>query len=148
MNNPTAQAKLTELTTLESSVQESLLSYLNELETRIESASKERQSANAQVQSVPVEQLRVKEIESKKQIKEGLLLTMLTKREELLLTEPKIEPSCKVIDQAWANYTAIAPKPRKAVLQGLLIGLLIPVVVIVLRRLLDTTVHYLSSTWD
>ena len=142
MNNPNAQAKLTELKTLESSVLESLQSYRSELETRIDAASKERQTVNAQVKSVPVEQLRVKEIESKKQIKEGLLLTMLTKREELLLSEPKIEPSCKIIDQAWANYTPIAPKPRKSVMQGVLIGLLIPIVVIVLRRLLDTRVHF------
>ena len=84
-------------------------------------------------------------IESKKQIKEGLLLTMLTKREELLLNEPKIEPSCKVIDQAWANYSPIAPNPRKSVMQGILIGLLIPVVIIVLRRLLDTRVHFRSD---
>ena len=142
MNNPAAQAKLAELVVLESSVKESLESYLNELQTRIRSASVGRQTANAQVQSVPVEQLRVREIQSKKQIKEGLLLNMLTKREELLLTEPKIEPSSRVIDQAWANYNPISPKPRKAIVRGLLIGLLIPVVIIVLRRLLDTTVHF------
>ena len=65
----------------------------------------------------------------KKQIKEGLLLTMLTKREELMLNEPKIEPSCKVIDQAWPNYSAIAPKPKKAVMRGLLVGLMIPILV-------------------
>ena len=142
MNNPNAQAKMTELITLEASVKESLTSYIAEMETRIESAREGRQSAVAQVQNVPVEQLRVRAIESKKQIKEGLLLTMLTKREELLLNEPKIEPSCKVIDQAWPNYSPIAPKPKKEVTRGLLIGLLIPVVVIVLRRLLDTRVHF------
>ena len=142
MNNPQAQAKMTELITLEASVKESLESYLAELQARIQSASRGRQTANAQVQSVPVEQLRVRAIESKKQIKEGLLLTMLTKREELLLNEPKIEPNCKVIDQAWANYAAIAPKPKKEVMRGIIIGLLIPVVVIVLRRLLDTKVHF------
>jgi ATPases involved in chromosome partitioning len=70
------------------------------------------------------------------------MLTMLTKREEPLLSEPKIEPSCKIIDQAWANYNPISPQPRKAIMRGLLIGLLIPVIVIVLRRLLDTTVHF------
>ena len=142
MNNPQAQAKMAELLTMESSVVESLVSYIAELDTRIRSASQGRQSANAQVQAVPVEQLRVRAIESKKQIKEGLLLTMLTKREELLLNEPKIEPSCKVIDQAWPNYAAIAPNPKKEVLRGILIGLLIPVIVIVLRRLLDTRIHF------
>lgn len=142
LNNPQAQAKMTELITLEVSVKESLQSYLNELDSRISSVSRGRQSVNAQVQAVPVEQLRVRAIESKKQIKEGLLLTMLTKREELLMNEPKIEASSKVIDQAWANYTPIAPKPRKAVMTGLLIGLLVPVLLIVLRRLLDTRVHF------
>lgn len=142
MNNPNAQAKLTELLTLESSVEESLMSYLNELNTRIESASSGRKTANAQVQTVPVEQLRVKDIESKKQIKEGLLLNMLTKREELLMNEPRIEAAAKVIDQAWPNYSPVAPNPKKAVGRGVLIGLLIPVVVIMLRRLLDTRVHF------
>ena len=142
INNPNAQAKLIELKTLESSVKESLNSYRKELVARIRAVSKGRNSANIKVQSVPEEQLRVNAIESKKQIKEGLLMTMLTKREELLLNEPKIEPSCKVIDQAWANYTPIAPKPRKAVTRGLLIGLLVPVVVIILRKLLDTRVHF------
>ena len=142
MNNPNAQAKLTELLTLESSVEESLKSYLNELDTRIESASSGRKTANAQVQTVPVEQLRVKDIESKKQIKEGLLLTMLTKREELLMNEPKIESAAKVIDQAWPNYSPVAPKPKKAVGRGIMIGLLIPIAVILLKRLLDTRVHF------
>lgn len=142
MNNPNAQAKLTELLTLESSVEESLESYLNELNARIVSASKGRQTANAQVQSVPEEQLRVRDIESKKQIKEGLLLAMLTKREELLMNEPKIEAAAKVIDQAWPNFSPVAPNPKKALTRGILIGLLIPIAVIVLKRMLDTRVHY------
>ena len=142
MSNPNAQAKMTELVNLEISVKESLYSYRNELNTRINAAKQGRQDVNRQVQAVPVEQLRVNAIESKKQIKEGLMLTMLTKREELMLNEPKIEPSAKVIDQAWANYNPVSPKPKKAVMRGLLIGLLVPVVVILLRRLLDTTVHF------
>ena len=74
-------------------------------------------------------------------IKEHLYLTLLTKREELLLNKPKLESMAKVIDLAAPNYTPVAPDERKDTTRGILIGLAIPAIIILLRKLLDSRIH-------
>ena len=141
VNNPVAQGLMEEQVTLHASIVAVLEINLRTLEDRLESANHDRNIANSQIQSVPVAQLELGSVERMQGIKEKLYLQLLTKREELLMTSPQLEATGKVIDYASPNETPVAPNERKSVLIGLLIGLAVPILILVLKNLLDTTIH-------
>ncbi|MDO5316803.1 MAG: polysaccharide biosynthesis tyrosine autokinase [bacterium] len=141
MNNPVAVNLLESQKTLRSSILVVLQTNLQGLESRIDAADRERSIANAQIQSVPTAQLELNEVGRMQNIKEKLYLQLLTKREELLLTSPQLEATSRVIDYAQPNLKPVAPDEKKNVMTGILIGLAIPAVIMLLRKLLDTSVH-------
>ena len=141
INNPVAQGLMEEQVTLHASIVAMLETNLISLEDRLESANRDRNIANSQIQSVPVAQLELGSVERMQGIKEKLYLQLLSKREELLMMSPQLEATGKVIDYAAPNGTPVAPDERKSTLIGILIGLAIPILIIVLKNLLDTTIH-------
>ncbi|MBQ1758506.1 MAG: polysaccharide biosynthesis tyrosine autokinase [Prevotella sp.] len=141
LNNPVAQALLNEQVSLRLSIITLLETNLAGLEDRIAAANRERSIANSQIQSVPVAQLQLNSVERMQGIKEKLYLQLLTKREELLMTSPQLEATGKVLDYAQSNPNPIAPDETRVVLIGVLIGLAIPILILVLSKMLDTTIH-------
>ena len=91
LNNPVAVNLQESQNTLRSSILAMLESNLQGLQTRIDAADRERNLANAQIQSVPTAQLELNEVGRMQNIKEKLYLQLLTKREEMLLTTPQLE---------------------------------------------------------
>ena len=140
-NNPVAQNLKDKQITLRSSIISLLEGYMIALEERISAANREKIVANSQIYTVPVAQLELRELERMQGIKEKLYLQLLTKREELLMTSPQLEATAKVIDYASPIYVPIAPNEGKMLLIGLLAGLLVPILFMVLRNMLDTTIH-------
>ena len=141
LNNPVAVNLQESQRTLRSSILAMLESNLQGLQTRIDAADRERSIANAQIQSVPTAQLELNEVGRMQDIKERLYLQLLTKREELLLTSPQLEATSRVIDYAAPNLKPVAPDEKKNIMTGILIGLAIPALIMLLRKLLDTSVH-------
>jgi hypothetical protein len=140
-NNPVAQNLKDRQKTLRSSIISLLEGNLIALEERIAKANREKNVANSQIHSVPVAQVELNSIERMQGIKEKLYLQLLTKREEMLMISPQLEATAKVIDYASPNNSPIAPNEGRVILIGILIGLVIPIVVMVLRNMLDTTIH-------
>ena len=141
INNPVAQNLMEEQVSLHASIVSVLETNLKGLEDRIDAANRDRNIANSQIQSVPVAQLELGSVERMQGIKESLYLQLLTKREELLMTSPQLEATGKVIDYAYPNSNPVAPDERRSTIIGIIIGLAVPIVVLVLKNLLDTTIH-------
>lgn len=140
-NNPVAQNLMDQQVTLRSSIISLLEGYMIALQERITAANREKIVANSQIHTVPVAQLELSSLERMQGIKEKLYLQLLTKREELLMTSPQLEATAKVIDYAAPINVPIAPNEGRMILIGVLIGLAIPILFMVLRNMLDTTIH-------
>ena len=141
INNPVAQSLLEEQISLHTNIITVLETNLRTLEDRIADANREKNIANSQIQTVPTAQLELNSVERMQGIKERLYLQLLTKREELLMTSPQLEATGKVIDYAHSNPNPVAPNESRVILIGVLIGLAIPILVLVLAKMLDTTIH-------
>ena len=141
-NNPMVQSLGNELSSLRSSVGDMLSSYTTGLEGRLGSARAAESAAAAEVQAVPMKQIYVGDMERMQEVKSALYLNLLNKREELLISQPSIEPAAKVIDEARVNRSPVAPNTKKTLLLGLFLGLLVPVGVMLLYRLFDTRVRF------
>ena len=136
------QNMISELNTLKNDMNTLLDVYVSVLQERIAEAQITADMASSKMSRVLQQQLYIESLERVSKIKEDLYLHLLSRREELMISQPSIEPNGKVLDPARINRTPVAPNESRTTLMGLLIGLLIPVAVFFLRRLFDTKVKY------
>ena len=119
--------------------------YISSLEQRIINERSIASAASAKVRSVPMKQLYLGELERNQKIKEELYVSLLTRREELMISKPSLEGNAKIIDSAPVNKTPIAPNTSHSTFVGAIIGLLVPVAFYLLKKLFDTQVKSYSD---
>ena len=141
-NNPVVRDMNLELSTLKSNLTQLLTAYIGSMQQRIGGVQALSQIAADKISQVPGGQVYIDNISRVQSIKEQLYLTLLSRREEMLISQPSLTGNAKIIDKARVNTVPISPNTRRNVLLGLLIGLLIPVAVFFMRRLLDTKVRF------
>lgn len=141
-NNPIVRELMTEQTVLKSNLSKMVSVYISSLSERLQGARSAGARASSQVQSVPTKQIYVENVERMQKIKESLYLNLLTKREELMISQPSMEGNAKVVEEARVIPVPVAPNERSMMLKGLLIGLCIPIAFYLIRKLLDTKVRY------
>ena len=140
-NNPIVRDLQTELSALKSNLNQLLATYIGAIQQKIGTVQAVGARANEKMRQVPGGQLYIDNIARVQGIKEELYLTLLGKREELLISQPSIEGNAGIVDRARVNLVPIAPNAKKNILVGILFGLLIPFVVFALKRILDTKVR-------
>ena len=141
-NNPIVKELMTEQTVLKSNLSKMVSVYISSLSERLQGARNAGARASSQVQSVPTKQIYVENVERMQKIKEALYLNLLTKREELMISQPSMEGNAKVVEEARVIPVPVAPNERSMMLKGLLLGLCIPIAFYLIRRILDTKVRY------
>ena len=141
-NNPVVQDMLVEQSTLKSNLDKLLTTYIGAIQQKVATVEAVGQEASDQIRQVPGRQQYIDNILRVQGIKEQLYLTLLGKREELLISQPSIEGNAKIIDKARVNRSPIAPNTKRNILMGILLGLCVPVVVFIIQRILDTKVRF------
>lgn len=142
MGNPVVQRLTEEQRKAKADLQQLLSVYCTSLQRRIDDAEHIVNQASGKIRQIPGQQLYLENVERLQKIKEGLYLNLLSKREELLISQPSIEGNAKIIDEARINENPVSPNVGRATALGLLLGLLLPIVLFLLRRMLDTKVRY------
>ena len=133
-NSPVVKPRWLRLNDLRNNMNRLLDGYIGMLQERIAETQIVASSASSKMSQVPQQQLYIESLERVQKIKEDLYLHLLSRREELMISQPSIEPNGKVLDPARINRTPVAPNESRTTLMGLLIGVLIPVAVFFLRR--------------
>ena len=141
-NSPVVKSKLEELRNMRSSMNLILEGYIGMLQERIAEAQITASSASSKISMVPQQQLFLENLEQQQKIKEDLYLHLLSRREELMISQPTIEPNGKVLDAARINRVPVSPNETRTTLLGLFIGLALPIAFFFLRRAFDTKVKY------
>ena len=141
-NNPVVQDMLVEQTTLKDNLDKLLTTYIGAVEQKVSTVEAVGQKATDKIRQVPGRQQYIDNVLRIQGIKEQLYLTLLGKREELLISQPSIEGNAKVIDKARVNRSPIAPNTRRNILLGILLGLCVPVLIFIIQRILDTKVRF------
>ena len=140
-NNPVVQNMQLELKAMKSNLSQLIDSYVMAMQQQLSQVEKASMRADNRIKSVPGGQLYLENLSRVQGIKERLFLDLLSKREEMLVSQPLIEGNARIVDRARVNRVPVSPDVTKNTVAGALVGILVLLILFLFKRALDTKVH-------
>ena len=131
-NNPTIINLDTSIRAMRSNVQATLDATLKGLQITKEDLAREASCYSRRISDAPTQERQFVSIARQQEIKAGLYLMLLQKREENAITLAATANNAKIIDEALADNNPVFPKKMMVYLAALLLGIGLPVGVIYL----------------
>lgn len=143
--NPTVINLNNQIKALRSNLNKSLENLKSSNKITLNTLKREDARINSKIFSTPKKERQFRDIERQQSIKESLYLYLLEKREETAITLGMSSPNAKIIEPAYTSTTPIAPRKKMTYLAAIILGLFIPISLIYLRDIMDTTIHSKSD---
>ena len=134
-NNPAIINLNTSIHAMRSNVQATLDATLKGLEITRADLAREASRYTRRINDAPKQERQFVSIARQQEIKAGLYLMLLQKREENAITLAATANNAKIIDEALADALPVSPKPLMIYLISLVLGIGIPVGIIYLVAL-------------
>lgn len=131
-NNPTIINLDTSIRAMRSNVQATLDATLKGLQITKEDLAREANRYSRRINDAPTQERQFVSIARQQEIKAGLYLMLLQKREENAITLAATANNAKIIDEALADDNPVSPKKMMVYLAALLLGVGLPVGIIYL----------------
>lgn len=131
-NNPTIVNLDTSIRAMRSNVQATLDATLKGLQITKEDLAREANRYSRRINDAPTQERQFVSIARQQEIKAGLYLMLLQKREENAITLAATANNAKIIDEALADNIPVSPKRMMIYLAALVFGVGIPVGIIYL----------------
>ena len=131
-NNPTIINLDTSIRAMRTNVQATLDATLKGLQITKEDLAREASRYSRRINDAPTQERQFVSIARQQEIKSGLYLMLLPKREENAITLAATANNAKIIDEALADDNPISPKKTIVYLAALVLGVGLPVGVIYL----------------
>ena len=131
-NNPTIINLDTSIRAMRTNVQATLDATLKGLQITKEDLAREASRYSRRINDAPTQERQFVSIARQQEIKSGLYLMLLQKREENAITLAATANNAKIIDEALADDNPISPKKMLVYLAALVLGVRLPVGVIYL----------------
>ena len=131
-NNPTIINLDTSIRAMRTNVQATLDATLKGLQITKEDLAREASRYSRRINDAPTQERQFVSIARQQEIKSGLYLMLLQKREENAITSAATANNAKIIDEALADDNPISPKKTILYLAALVLGVGLPVGVIYL----------------
>ena len=131
-NNPTIINLDTSIRAMRTNVQATLDATLKGLQITKEDLAREASRYSRRINDAPTQERQFGSIARQQEIKSGLYLMLLQKREENAITLAATANNAKIIDEALADDNPISPKKMLVYLAALVLGVGLPVGVIYL----------------
>ncbi len=114
---------------------------ITSLNTSIAAFKREEASNTSKIASTPSQARYLLSVERQQKVKESLYLYLLQKREENELAQNYITNKIRVVSPPLGSTSPISPRRNLILLVGFVLGILIPVTILYLREMLNTTVR-------
>ena len=139
--NPTIIDLGNQIAGLHSAIIASLESHIESLKLRIDQIDREQKVVDKRMQSSPTMEMELLSKARQQKVKEELYIYLLTKLEENALSEATAESNARVIDHAYGSNIPVSPRSSIILLFALIMGGCIPLAILYLREMMNTTVR-------
>lgn len=129
------------LRSMRRSIVSSVDNLITTLNTQIHSLEKSDQRATEHIAANPSQAKYLLSVERQQKVKEALYLFLLQKREENELSQAFTAYNTRVITPPTGSMVPTAPQKKNILLIAFVIGLIIPVVIILLKEMMNTKVR-------
>lgn len=140
-SNPTIIDLGNQIAGLHSAVIASLESHIESLKLRKEQIKREQKAVDKRLQSSPTMEMELLSKARQQKVKEELYIYLLTKLEENALSEATAESNARVIDHAYGSNIPVSPRSSIILLFSIIIGCCIPLAVLYIQQMLNTSVR-------
>lgn len=140
-SSPTVSDLARQIAALRQTIIASLVGHIEGLNLQIASLNGEQRSAEERIQSVPTKEKELLSKVRRQKVKEELYIYLLAKHEENALMGAVAESNARIIDRAYGSSNPIAPRSTAIVITGLIMGILLPLAILYLREVTNSTVR-------
>ena len=139
-DNPLVKTANKQIEEMKSSLMQSLQRNVTTLQLAKRKVENQLGGSLQMINKIPTQEKLFRSIERQQQIKENLYLLLLQKREEAAITMEIASEKARVIDKAFVLSKPVAPRKLIILAIFLAVGFVIPIVVIYLKDILQSTI--------
>ena len=125
---------------LKSTINESISNLRKSINLKANDLNSQAQVLTGKITQIPRQERQFRVLARQQQVKEGLYLYLLQKREEAEITLNVNSSNSRFIDKAISDDNPVSPKKPIILLFGVLLGILIPFLIFYIYDLFDTKV--------
>lgn len=140
-SNPMIQEIDSQLSAIRRSIIASIDNQIATLNIQLDNIRTQENRAANRVSAIPRQEKQIQSITRQQKIKEELYLYLLNKREENEIALNVVEGNARIIDPAYGSNAPIAPQTSTILLAALVLGLAIPLVILYVIEILNTTIR-------
>jgi capsular exopolysaccharide synthesis family protein len=140
-SNPMIQEIDSQLSAIRRSIIASIDNQIATLNIQLDNIRTQQNRAASRVSAIPRQEKQIQSITRQQKIKEELYLYLLNKREENEIALNVVEGNARIIDPAYGSGAPVAPQISTILLAALLLGLAIPMVILYVIEILNTTIR-------
>lgn len=141
LENPIVKDLDSQLEALRVTMISSIDNHIDEINLYIRSAQGVKAQSNTKVAASPSQNKYLLSIERQQKVKESLYLYLLQKREENELSQAFTAYNNRVVTPPSGSNTPTSPVPSRIYMICMLVGLLVPISILILRELTNTSVR-------
>lgn len=139
--NPVVRDRTQALGTLRNNIISSINSYIATLRAQMGNAQRMASVATSRIAANPNQAKYLLSVERQQKVKESLYLFLLQKREENELTQAFTAYNTSMLEEPDGSTAPTSPQKGMIFLIAAIIGIMVPLVVIVIREMLDTKIR-------
>ncbi|RXG12914.1 capsular exopolysaccharide synthesis family protein [Leeuwenhoekiella aestuarii] len=139
--NPSVQRLDGQIGQMSKTIYSGLKQYEINLEMTLNELNSQSNLISSEISKVPSKERQFRDISRQQNIKEALYIFLLQKREENSLSLAATSPKAKIVDSAYSSNRIVSPKSSIIFFGSFLIGILIPFLIIYIRRLLNNKIE-------
>lgn len=140
-NNHVVAEMTRSLKVMRDGVEKSLNGLISNTNMIASSLEKQMNTSQQELAKAPNEARQLANVKREQKIKEELYLFLLKKKEENDLSQSFASDNSQIIVKPHSSYMPIGPNKRLIILSSLIIAFIIPIAMLLLKVLFDTTVH-------
>jgi capsular exopolysaccharide synthesis family protein len=140
-SNPMIQEIDSQLSAIRRSIIASIDNQIATLNIQLDNIRAQQNRAASRVSAIPRQEKQIQSITRQQKIKEELYLYLLNKREENEIALNVVEGNARIIDPAYGSGAPVAPIVSSILLAALLLGLAVPLAILYVIEILNTTIR-------